>query len=202
MKRIQLPKAAKFWSAALLLAAVIVVPTLADVALAAGGGGDHGGAHAVSIGTLAYPALNFIIFVGILVFAYRKAGKAKLVELHTDVKEHLKRAAEDLGAAESVFNRAQQRLDRIEDEKRTLIAALNQEGKETAEQLLAKAEVAVENSLLDTKRRIDNEVASAESELRREVVRRATVMAREKVVGRLSGDDDARLRREAIQRIG
>ena len=183
----------------------VVAPIVVEVALAAGGGdhdvAGHGGGHA-GIETLFYPLVNFVLFVGILVFAYRKVGKARLIEQHKDVKEYLKRAADDLGSAESMFNRAQQRLAVIGEEKQELIAALNREGETLSETVLEKAEQAVENSLLDTKRRIDNEVARAETELRHEVVRQATAIAREKVVERLSSDDDARLRREAIQRIG
>lgn len=191
----------KYVFSAALPCSLVIAPFLAEFAFAASAG--HGAEHGpAGVGTLLYPALNFILFAGILVFAYRKIGKAKLIEQHTDVKEHLRRAAEDFGAAESAFNHAQGRLGAIEEEKQALIATLNQEGADLSDIVLAKAEQAVENSLLDTKRRIDNEVARTETELRHEVVRRAASSAREKVVGRLNSDDDARLRRETIQRIG
>lgn len=184
-------------------ALAFVMLAAGDVFAATAGRGSDDPAHAAHEGPgLLYPYLNLILYVLLLVYAYRKAGKGKLIEQHTDVKQHLSRAAAELSEAESSFEAAERRLNDIEQEKAELINALNREGTQMAELAIAKAERSVEASFLDTERRIQNEFARAEAELRNEVVSRSTELARERVLARMSSDDDARLRREALQRIG
>jgi F0F1-type ATP synthase membrane subunit b/b' len=174
--------------------AALVLLLLTSPALAAGGAGHH----APGISTLLWPAVNFCLFCGLAVWAYGKLVRPALVERAVDVERQLNRSAELRAEAERELEAKKRRLEYLTSEKDEMVTRLEKEGEAIAREVIESAHDSVRIIAENAERRVAGELAGAKSEIRREVIERAGVIARDRVIRELSLDDDQRLRAEAV----
>lgn len=160
---------------------------------------EHAAHHeAAGISSLFFPAVNFAMYFGVLVWAYKKTVRPALHERSLQIESDLKQAVNILGDVNQRYEDLSDRLVNIESEQTELKKRMRQEGEKLAETLLGKAQESAEAAGEDAQRRMEGEREKAIAEIRREVVRSATKMAREKLKA-LSESDDQRLRQEALR---
>lgn len=167
----------------------------------AAGHDAHGAAHHASLGDLLWPVVNFTAYAAIAVYLYRKSGKPALRNRKITIEQHLQRAAASLADAERALALSTQRAEDIAREQEQVVAELEAEGKRVAELLLQKADQSARSIRDDSRRLIGQELEKATATIRKQVVASASRMAREQLTGKISGEDDARLRREALDAL-
>jgi F-type H+-transporting ATPase subunit b len=161
-------------------------------------GGGEGSGHEPGLSTLIFPVINFVIYLGIMVFAYFKLAKGALRERSVSVEENLKRSAEALALAQSEFAEMVKRLDALELEKIRLRDEFREEGRRMQEAIRAASEKTKADIQREAARRIENELKKAKADIRSEVVGLAARLARERLQRDLSGMQDQRLREETV----
>lgn len=166
------------------------------------GAAEHGAHHVPHVGELFLPALNFALFVGLLVWKLR----GPIVEYFRERTERIRDAlaagtkaraeaaaleaeiARDLAELPAVTQRIRADLRAAaEGERDSLIA----QGRRTAERLRADAKLLADQEARAAMREVRREVAD-------EAVREATALVR----GALGPDDQARFVREFVQSAG
>ena len=123
------------------------------VAFAAGDG------HHAGLGTLFWPAINFALYLWVLVWGFKKIGRPALVQQNADVTENLARSASEIADANALLEVAKARIENIDSEKTALIARIEQEGENTSSTIIQKARTAAVSSKEDVARRIVGETS-------------------------------------------
>ena len=116
---------------------VAVVIIFAPAAVFGAGGGDGG--HA-DISSLMFPVVNFVLYVLLFTWAYRKLARPALRDRSVRFKERLGKTVEQLRAAENELARQRERLANIGQEQSALIDRLEREGTNIAVQMEKDAE--------------------------------------------------------------
>lgn len=166
----------------------------------ASSGGEHG-ALPPDISTLFLPFVNFVIYVGFLVFCYFKYVKKLIADRSVKIEEQIENCAKELANAQSKYAKTKERIIGIYKERERIIKDLEQEGHILAGAIVKAAEKAASELKTETQHRIDSELQKAKGEIRAKIVHLASNLAKEKLGLGLSSDDDYRLRKEAILSI-
>lgn len=161
----------------------------------------HDGAkhHAPGIDTLFWPALNFVLYLALMNYSYRKLGKPALLGRSLSVKEQIERAEMALAQAQQDLVEVQSRD--IDFEKQELFDKILADGKFLAGTIL---EDAGNNTLKigrDVELRIAREFTKVEGELKTSVVKRASDLARREFESNLSESQDRELRKDALRSV-
>jgi F-type H+-transporting ATPase subunit b len=164
----------------------------------AGGGELH---HEPDLSTLLFPAINFVLYLGVMAFAYFRLVRKALHQRSVGVEDSLARSAQALAQAEEELNAAKQRLAAIEQEKAELRSDFLEQGRRLQETIRVGAEKSAAEIGRDTERRIAGELKKAKAEIREEVVSLAAKLARMRLTQELSGDEDRRLREETLSAL-
>ena len=180
-------------------AAVSILSALPAVALAAGHGAQAHG-PAPTIGSLIWPAVNFAIYLIVMVYLYRRLVRPALKVRAVDFEQRLRKAAQSFQEADREHSLLDERLREIEIEKQEIKDRLTKEGTQMAAQVLVAAEQSGAHMMQDVGRRIERELQKARAEVRQEVINRATAAARKQLEA-VSAADDLRLRQEAIRGV-
>jgi len=152
-----------------------------------------------TIATLAWPAVNFLIYFSLMVHFYKKYGRPALLSRAATFDQHIKKAAQVLEDAERDLRKAEERLQTISDEQTEIHERLVHEGTQVAAQIISQAEQSALGIRGDVGRRIERELSAATSDVREQVIARATELARKKLATTLSEEDDSRLRKDAVR---
>ncbi|MCB0324773.1 MAG: ATP synthase F0 subunit B [Bdellovibrionales bacterium] len=153
------------------------------------------------IATLFWSAINFAFYAGLMLYAYRRLARPVLRDRSMQVAASIGRAREELDAAQGELELRQAQLEQVGEEQEALKERLAREGENIARNLITTAERSAMQIKSDMRRRIQGEQAKAEAEIRAEVVRLAAERARAKLRGELGGDEDKRLRQEAVRSL-
>ncbi len=145
--------------------------------------------------------INFFLFLAVVVYLYNRLGRTAVRARSVQIRKELENAASVLSDAEQRYARHQDRLASIELERRTIVDHLRREGEESAQDVLRNAHRAAERVRTDALQRIEMEREEVERNIRADVIRRATQLAREKLSSRLSASEDKKLRREVRERF-
>ena len=172
--------------------------SIAPLALLLSGGG---GETATFLG-LPYPfwqTLNFLGFIGLLVWLLRKPLVQFFENRRGHVAESLKKAVEDRDRAEAIAREIGERLARIvgEIEAMRLHARVQAEAEER--EIAARATEEAERVAARTRTELDARVRAARNELTAYAADLAVELARDLVVKNVTPADEARLVAEGVK---
>jgi F0F1-type ATP synthase membrane subunit b/b' len=178
----------------LLFSSVFLMPESSMAATAA----HHG---EIGIGTLFWPLVNFSIFAALLVYLFRKFGSPALKARAVTIEDHLRKSERELSEAIKEFNKAQQRLVAIEDERTAIFARFDEDAEIASKEIIASAEQSAKRVRDDLVIRLQNEFKQATNAVKAEMVEAAMSLAKEKLAVEFGVDDDRQLRKQALQVI-
>lgn len=159
-------------------AAIIAAP---GVAMAAKGGGGGGEAEAGLgfWGTLAFQAINFVVFFGIIVYyaapALREHYSDKRAALRADLEE-AERLREE---AEAKLEEYTAKLEALEAEREQMLEEYHEQGEREKQRLIDEAKQQITKMREDAEKTIDQEVRKAVAGIEEQAVEMAVEMARE-----------------------
>ena len=182
-----------------LLVSLVFLALGADVALAASDA--HGGKHSATIGMLFWPAINFGLYLFVMVSAYKKLAAPALRQQKAEVKEQYESGRAKLADARRQLAVLKARHENLTEERAQVLNSLKEETKALTKSILEKSVEDCQYVMKDVERRIASEQSKIEAELRSDVVRKATSDARAELSRSLDDDHDARLRRDAVARF-
>jgi len=171
----------------------------ATQAWAAGSGAVH---HEPSIGEIIYPAINFILYAGILYYFAVPLVRNFLRSRREDIVAMMAQAAAKKQKAEALVREYRVKLAGVDQEIQSIQSLLRQEGELEKAKLLGDAQIVAAKIREDAGFLADVEVKTARQSLIEEMARQAEAMARELVQRSISPADQRRLVQQFIEQIG
>jgi F-type H+-transporting ATPase subunit b len=168
-------------------------------AWAAGSGAAH---HEPSIGEIVFPAINFILYAGILYYFALPLVRSFLRSRREEVVATMAQAAAKKQQAEALVREYRAKLAGLDREVQSIHALLRQDGEREKSKLLGEAQALAAKTREDARLLADVEVKTARQHIIEQMARQAEAMARELVQKNLSADDQSRLVQDFIQQIG
>ena len=168
-------------------------------AWAAAGGAEH---HEPSIGEIIFPAINFILYAGVLYYFALPLVRNFLRSRREDVVATMAQAAAKKQQAEALVREYRAKVAGMNQERQSILSLLRQEGEMEKSRLLGEAQASAAKIREDARFLADVEVKTARQDILDEMARQAEAMARELVQRSISPDDQGRLVREFIAQIG
>lgn len=153
------------------------------------------------LSSLNWPAVNFTLFVLLMVYLYKKLAKPKILAHVVEVEQALQKTARVFEEADRELCAAQARLKSILDEQKEIEHRLATEGAQLAAEIMDSAEKSVVQIRGDIAKKITQKQRAASDEVRALVLKRATDLARKQLASGVSAEDDLKLRQEAIRNI-
>ena len=150
-----------------------------DVAYAGGPSTSSAG-----IDTLLWPTINFILYLLLIYTLYRRFACPVLRDYRAEVESLAIRAQSENDTLRAELDQLGRDLSNIDEEKESIVADLEREGRNMAADILTLANQKVERLLLDTGTRISTEKSRIESDVRKELLSSAL----NKVLERISRD--------------
>lgn len=174
----------------------------ATAALAAGGG-DHHVDSAALMKDFGWRTVNFIVLVGILVWAIKKANlKGSLTERQSQIEKNLREAREAREAAEAKLKEYSEKLEKANQEVDGLRDAMMQEAEAEKRRIIAEAQAAAAKVAAQAVQAADQEVLKARAELRAEAARLAVELAAGKLAGAVQQSDHDRMVQDYLGKVG
>jgi F-type H+-transporting ATPase subunit b len=182
---------------------------LAVIALAAssgfaseGGEGAHHVDRAAQLKDLGWRVLNFVVLLGILGFALKKADvKGSLAARQAQIEKDLKDAQEGRAAAETKLAEYTGKLDQATKEIDDIKAAIIREGEQEKERIIAEAQIAAQKIAAQAAQSAEQETVKARAELRAEAARLAVEIATGKLTGAIQKADHDRFVGEYLDKV-
>ena len=184
--------------------AYIAAIILAASAGFASEGGE--GAHHVDTGAqlkdLGWRVLNFVVLLGILGYAVKKADvKGSLAARQILIEKDLRDAQEGKEAAEAKLTEYRNRLEQATKEIDDLQAAIIREGEQEKERIIAEARIAAQKIASQAAQSAEQETVKARAELRAEAARLAVEIATGKLTGAIQKADHDRFVGEYLDKV-
>jgi F-type H+-transporting ATPase subunit b len=185
------------------LACVAVVVLAASVGFAnEGGEGAHHVDKGAQLKDLGWRALNFVVLLGILGYALKKADvKGSLAARQAQIEKDLKEAQEGKAAAESKLAEYRGKLEQATKEIDELQAAIIREGEQEKERIIAEARISAQKIAAQAAQSAEQETAKARAELRAEAARLAVEIASGKLTGAIQKADHDRFVGEYLDKV-
>lgn len=161
--------------------------------------GEH---HPSSIHDIWFPLANFLIFAYILKRFAVPVVADYVRSRRQEVLSAMARAAEGKERAQALLADYQRRLERVEDEARSIQVLLTADGERERSKLLAEAETMATKIKEDARFLAAQEVKLARQLIRQEIGEQAAAGARELILRHMSATDQARLVQQFISNIG
>lgn len=147
-----------------------------------------------------------VLNVGLLLAVLFRFARPPILEFLRERSQGLRRAIESadqqLRKAEDEIAGLRSRLDAFEQEASVILGQSEEQARAERERTLDRAQVSVERIREEAHRVADQEVVRARGELRAEAAELAASIARELLRENLTPEDDERLVREYIDRLG
>ena len=175
--------------------------SIAPLALLLSGGG---GETATFLG-LPYPfwqTLNFLGFIGLLVWLLRKPLVQFFENRRAHVADALKKAEQDRDRAERTAKEIGDRLTRIEAEIEAMRAHAREQAEAEEKEIAARAAEEAERVAARSRSELDARVRTAKNELTAYAADLAVELARDLVVKNLTPADEKRHVAEGVQGLG
>ncbi len=179
----------------------LLVLLLPVAALAAGGGGEHADSGAV-LKDFLYRCFNFALLVGILVYFLRKPIRNGLRSRREEIETVLADAQAAKEAAEAKYREYSEKLEKATEEIEGISDAIRREGELERDKILQHAREMSEKILQEADARAANAVARARDELQAEAAQLAVELAEEYLKKEFSANDQKRLVKEYMQKVG
>ena len=164
--------------------------------------GAHHDAHAMDWTQIAGSAVNFIVLIGLIVWFARKPLGDYLRARKSGVEEALAEAQRLKLAAEAKYAEYQKRLENLDQEIIHIREDIVRSGAAERDRIVAEAEKKAARMRRDAQFQIDQQLKQLRIDLTREAAS-AAIRAAEKVLReKTTADDQTRLSREYLQRLG
>jgi len=185
------------------LAYVAAIVLVASVGFASeGGAGAHHVDKSAQLKDLGWRVLNFVVLLGILGFAIKKADvKGSLAARQAQIEKDLKEAQEGKAAAESKLAEYRGKLEQATKEIDDLQAAIIREGEQEKERIIAEARISAQKIAAQAAQSAEQETVKARAELRAEAARLAVEIASGKLTGAIQKADHDRFVGEYLDKV-
>lgn len=154
------------------------------------------------MGGLIYYLINFSLFVGLMVFLYRRFGEELLATRSEQFKQALEYSAQELVKADAELKAARALIESLPAEKEALFDSVVGEGEAIARRIRVKGREAVKAIEEETARRVEREYERAVKEMRQELIEMSVRRAWGKLSRGVSPEIERRLRDEALSGLG
>jgi len=169
----------------------------------ASGGGGHGDAHhAPSIGELFFPAINFSIYLAVVVIYVIPAIRQYLSQRHEQIVASANEAKSALTVAEQAAADAKTRLSKIDAECATLHEDLVNAATQQSERSRAEAEATGERRVKDAGLLAEQERRRALENVRAEIAAMAVGLAEDRIRKALGPDDQRAFVQQFLREAG
>ena len=167
-----------------LLASLCLYFIGTNIAAAAGG---------AKLESLLHPAVNFALYVALLVFIYKKYLRAEVKSAAQNVADHMQRSLAQITEAESEAAVVEKRKARLEDEKSGIILQYQKEGEIQKDRIMASA-IEKSDAMVDgVAVQAERELAQAKIAIQKEIFRHVLAEAGQKFE-KMPPDDDRKVR--------
>jgi len=167
-----------------------------------GGEGAHHVDKGAQLKDLGWRVLNFVVLLGILGYAVKKADvKGSLAARQTLIEKDLRDAQEGKAAAEAKLTEYRSRLEQATKEIDDLQAAIIREGEQEKERIIAEARIAAQKIAAQAAQSAEHETVKARAELRAEAARLAVEIATGKLTGAIQKADHDRFVGEYLDKV-
>ncbi|OGP15156.1 MAG: hypothetical protein A3I75_00515 [Deltaproteobacteria bacterium RIFCSPLOWO2_02_FULL_50_16] len=144
---------------------------------------------------------NFAVFLTILIVLLRRPlrdfWKIRANEIGFHIEESMKLRRE----AEEGLSHCQAKMNQIEQETRTLIASLSDEGNLEKQHLKKRAEIFIERLKEDSKRQVEQEVRKTKELIKKEMARLTIEYAEKAIVEKMTPQDQKRLMDDYLKQL-
>jgi len=182
------------------VAAILLVATAGFAS--EGGGGAHHPDKGAQLKDLGWRVLNFVVLLGILGYAVKKADvKGTLAARQSQIEKDLKDAQEGRAAAEAKLAEYTGKLSQATKEIDDLQAAIIREGEQEKERIIAEAKIAAQKIAIQAAQSAEQETVKARAELRAEAARLAVEIATGKLTGAIQKADHDRFVGEYLDKV-
>jgi F-type H+-transporting ATPase subunit b len=158
--------------------------------------------HATNWPLLGLQVLNTVVLVLILLRFTRRPIRDFLLQRSHRIRRQIDAAESRLREADAEIEQLRRRLARFEDEKQEIIARSGEQAEAERAQALERVRGTAERIREETRRVADQEIERARQELQSEAAELAVSLARDLLREQLTPDDDRRLLREYVDRLG
>jgi len=133
----------------------------------------HGGAHSTpEIGSLFWPTCNFVLYLILMVFLYRKFARPVLRDQRIELEAFVARAQNEMTTLLSEASQLKERLAMIQEEKAEIVADLEKEGRLLADSIISQANEKARRLKQDSDKWYSAEIQRTKSDAKKELVRR------------------------------
>ncbi len=181
-----------------LLVVLGVVATAAAAAAAEG----QGAGGSIPWWEIFKQAVNLGILVGVLVYFLKKPLSSYLKERSETLRRSIEEAAKARQEAAEKLAAIEKRLSRVGEEVAELDRRMSAEGDAEAQRIREAAKAEIERISAQAQFTADQEVRKAREELKREAAALSIHAAEELVKKKMTPEDQERLVRENIEKIG
>lgn len=155
-----------------------------------------------SIGSLFWPFVNFIIFVGILFYFLSKPAREFLLNRRDSVKSAIEEATKAKEVAEAKYREYEKKLEQSVQEIESILATLTKEGELEKKRDIEDAEKRAERMKEQVKMAVDRELEKAKIVLREEAAELALETAEKFLIDNITAADQERLTKNYIDKMG
>jgi F-type H+-transporting ATPase subunit b len=167
-----------------------------------GGEGAHHADNGAQLKDLGWRVLNFVVLLGILGFALKKADvKGSLAARQSQIEKDLKDAQDGKAAAEAKLAEYRGKLEQATKEIDEIQAAIIREGEKEKERIIAEAKSAAQKIAAQAAQSAEQETVKARAELRAEAARLAVEIATGKLTGAIQKPDHDRFVGEYLDKV-
>lgn len=171
------------------ISTLVFVLSLTGISYASGD--THGAAHApADIGTLFWPACNFVLYVCLMVYLYRKFARPVLRDQRIELEAFVARAQNEMLTLSSEASQLKDRLALIQEEKAEIIADLEKEGRLVADNLITQANQKAHRLKDDASKWYQSETQRTRAEAKKELVGRIISKVRADLKVKFSSEED------------
>jgi F-type H+-transporting ATPase subunit b len=146
--------------------------------------------------------VNFLIFIGIVIYFLFRPTREFLAHRRSSIRSAIQEAQRSQQRAEAKFQEYERKLREVTREVDEIIAHLSQEGELEKKRIITNAEKLTERMREEIQHAANRELENARTALKEEAARLALSMAEQVVKNNISHDDQTRLIKEYIEKIG
>jgi len=185
-----------------LMAGLALLVAAAAWAAEGHGGGHGGGVTHEKLMDLLWRTMNFAALVAILVAALRKPIANGLARRRQAIIEQFEELEARKNEAESKYREYEAKLAGIEAEVQRILDAAVAQGEAEKERIIAEAERAAGDIKRQAEMAVQHELAEAKRQLLAEIADAAAKAAEELVRKNLQAEDQVRLVKEYLGKVG
>ncbi|NOZ86375.1 MAG: ATP synthase F0 subunit B [Deltaproteobacteria bacterium] len=152
--------------------------------------------------TLGLSAINFVLFILLLVFLLKKPAKDFFSQRHKEISSRIEEARKIKQEAESKYKEYEQRLKHLDEEVEQILKDARSDGEREKQKIIEEAERTAEKIKRDAGRMVEQELRSAKLSLKKEAVSEAVEAAAKILKENLSRDDDLILVKTTVEQLG